>query len=104
MEHGPQKKRQTLANINFTTETTFSSFKFQKQKADAYLHRYSKDSKNFKEMVFLKIQKYSEAINNCPLSPSQKIIVTINGVFNCCHYFEHLPATQIRLYQQFTTV
>lgn len=47
MEHGPQEKRQTLPNINFRTETMFSSLKFQKQK-----DRYSKDK--------------------CPLFPSQK--------------------------------
>lgn len=102
MEHGPQEKGQTLAKISFRTETMLSSFKFQKQKADAYLHRYPKDSRIFKGTVFLKIQKYP--INNCPLSPSQKITATVNGVFNYCHYFEHLSATQRRLYQQFTTV
>lgn len=55
MEHGPQQKRQTLAKINFTTETVFSSLKFKKQKTDAYLQRYSKDTIIFKGTVFLKI-------------------------------------------------
>lgn len=55
MEHGPQEKRQTLAKINFTTEIMFSSLKFQKQKADAYLQRYSTDSRIFKGTVFIEI-------------------------------------------------
>lgn len=55
MEHGPQQKWQTLAKINFTTETMFSSLKFKKQKTDAYLQRYSKDTIIFKGTVFIKI-------------------------------------------------
>lgn len=93
MEHGPQEKRQNLAKINFTTETMLSCLKFQKQEADAYLHRYSKGRKIVKWTVFPKIQK-KYPINNCPLFPSQKIIATVNGVFDCCHYFEHPSATQ----------
>lgn len=97
MERGPQEKRQNLAKINFTTETMLSCLKFQKQEADAYLHRYSKGRKIVKWTVFPKIQK-KYPINNCPLFPSQKIIATVNGVFDCCHYFEHPSATQRRVY------
>lgn len=57
MEHGPQEKRQNLAKINFTTETTFSSLKFQTQKADAYLHRYSKAAEFLRGHYFVKFRK-----------------------------------------------
>lgn len=30
--------------------------------------------------------------------------MSVNAVFNCCHYFEHLSSTQRRLHQEFTTV